>query len=60
MVLCASTIMFVCLVVGNKALKFEVEFLQPGGNDGGMVRHSHRDFRAIDGIMSKTFKEISY
>jgi len=27
--------------------------------DGGVVQDRHRDFRAIDGIMSKTFKEIS-
>jgi len=34
-------------------------FLQPGGDDGGMIRDRHMDFRAVDGIMPKTFKEIS-
>jgi len=28
-------------------------------SDGGMVQDGHKDFRAIDGIMSKTLKEIS-
>jgi len=27
--------------------------------DGGVVQDGHKDFRAIDGIMSKTLKEIS-
>jgi len=26
--------------------------------DGGVVQDGHKDFRAIDGIMSKTLKEI--
>ena len=28
-------------------------------DDGGVVQDGHKDFRAIDGIMSKTLKEIS-
>jgi len=28
--------------------------------DGGVVRDRHRDFKVVDGIMPKTFKEISY
>jgi len=28
-------------------------------SDGGVVRYRHQDFKAIDGIMPKTFKEIS-
>jgi len=27
--------------------------------DGGVVHDRHKDFRAVDGIMPKTFKEIS-
>ncbi|QCE03938.1 hypothetical protein DEO72_LG8g1970 [Vigna unguiculata] len=50
----------IMITMGNKALKFESNFLQPGGNDGGVVRECHKDLRAFDGIMSKTFKEISY